>query len=70
MESNRIVSVIIQDGQGGIEVVSKLNTGAVVTPLNKEVKAGFFGSQYGVFFSILTVCKILRENNVVMTNLP
>jgi glycosyltransferase involved in cell wall biosynthesis len=70
MESNRVVSVIIQDGQGGIEVVSKLNTGAVVVPLNKKPKLGVLGSQYGILFSISAVFKILKENNVVMTNLP
>ncbi|MDT3278993.1 glycosyltransferase family 4 protein [Shewanella scandinavica] len=70
MESNRVVSVIIQDGQGGIEVVSKLNTCSLIVHLNKKPKFGFLGSQYGVLFCISSVFRILKENDVVMTNLP
>jgi glycosyltransferase involved in cell wall biosynthesis len=70
MEPNRVVSVIIQDGQGGIEVVSKLNTDALVVPLNNTPKSGLLGSQYGILFKFLTVFKILKENDVVITNLP
>jgi len=70
MEKLNAASIIIQEGNGGIEVVSKLNSSSDVVSINVEKKNGLMGSQYGVFLSLSTVVKILKKYDCVMTNLP
>ncbi|MFT5848657.1 glycosyltransferase family 4 protein [Psychroserpens sp.] len=70
MVKSRVASVIIQDGSGGIEVVSKLNTECNIEKINDDIRSGILGSQYGIFFRLGRVLSILRNNDVVITNLP
>ncbi len=70
MDRIRVVSVIIQDGNGGIESVSRINSHAKIERINKIKRVGIRASQYGVFLSPLRVFSILKNNDVVMTNLP
>lgn len=70
MEKIRKVSLIIQEGNGGIESVSKFNTDASVVCLNNKPKKGILSSQYGALFLPVRVCNILKYSDVIMTNLP
>lgn len=70
MAISKSASIIIQDGLGGIEVVSRLNVDCEVVPINDGKKNGFLASQYGVLLSLTKVIRILNEYECVLTNLP
>jgi glycosyltransferase involved in cell wall biosynthesis len=70
MGSIRIATIVTQPGQGGIEVVSKLNYDSDIVYLNSSGQQGFRSTQYGILTRILTVASVLRKYDVVVTNLP
>lgn len=70
MGSIRIATLVTQPGQGGIEVVSKLNYDSELVYLNDSEQQGFGATQYGILLRIFKVIGVLRKYDVVVTNLP